>query len=92
MGPRKPLKVAMSTPWGLLSQILFTQGNYAQAKALAQQANHSGQPNAARSCWRACWSILRQVKLTILRPSNMLQTAAEDIDNDSAVDAQMLLG
>ena len=68
---------------GLLSQILFTQGNYAQAKALAQQATIAGSKRGA---------IMLARVLDYPQAIKLLQTAAEDIDNDSAVDAQMLLG
>lgn len=37
----------MSTPRALLSQIHFSQGDFAQAKALAQQANIAGSKRGA---------------------------------------------
>ncbi len=38
----------------LLSQIHFSQGDYAQAKAPPNRQTLRA-ANAARSCWRVCW-------------------------------------
>ena len=75
----------------LLSQIHFTQGDYAQAKALAQQANIAGSKRGA--IMRARVLVNTQAGQTDYPQAiKLLQTATEDIDNDSAVDAQLLLG
>lgn len=76
---------------GLLSQILFTQGDYAQAKALAQQANIAGSKRGAIMLARILVNT-QAGKTDYPQAIKLLQTATEDIDNDSAVDAQMLLG
>lgn len=76
---------------GLLSQILFTQGNYAQAKALAQQATIAGSKRGTIMLARIMVNT-QAGKTDYPQAIKLLQTAAEDIDNDSAVDAQLLLG
>ena len=76
---------------GLLSQILFTQGNYAQAKALAQQATIAGSKRGAIMLARVLVNT-QAGKTDYPQAIKLLQTATEDIDNDSAVDAQLLLG
>ena len=74
----------------LLSQIHFTQGDYAQAKALAQQATIAGSKRGAIMLARVL--VNTGGKTDYPQAIKLLQTATEDIDNDSAVDAQMLLG
>ncbi|HDR2593434.1 TPA: sel1 repeat family protein [Enterobacter bugandensis] len=76
---------------GLLSQILFTQGDYAQAKALAQQATIAGSKRGTIMLARIMVNT-QAGKTDYPQAIKLLQTAAEDIDNDSAVDAQLLLG
>lgn len=76
---------------GLLSQILFTQGDYAQAKALAQQATIAGSKRGTIMLARVLVNT-QAGKTDYPQAIKLLQTAAEDIDNDSAVDAQLLLG
>ncbi|EMM7218014.1 tetratricopeptide repeat protein [Enterobacter bugandensis] len=76
---------------GLLSQILFTQGDYAQAKALAQQATIVGSKRGTIMLARIMVNT-QAGKTDYPQAIKLLQTAAEDIDNDSAVDAQLLLG
>lgn len=76
---------------GLLSQILFTQGDYAQAKALAQQATIAGSKRGTIMLARIMVNT-QAGKIDYPQAIKLLQTAAEDIDNDSAVDAQLLLG
>jgi FOG: TPR repeat, SEL1 subfamily len=76
---------------GLLSQILFTEGNYAQAKSLAQQANLAGSKRGAIMLARLLVNT-QAGKTDYPQAIQLLQTATEDIDSDSAVDAQMLLG
>lgn len=75
----------------LLSQIHFTQGDYAQAKALAQQATIAGSKRGAIMLARVLVNT-QGGKTDYPQAIKLLQTATEDIDNDSAVDAQMLLG
>ncbi len=75
----------------LLSQILFTQGDYAQAKALAQQANIAGSKRGAIMLARVLVNT-QAGKTDYPQAIKLLQTATEDIDSDSAVDAQQLLG
>ena len=76
---------------GLLSQILFTQGDYAQAKALAQQATIAGSKRGTIMLARIMVNT-QAGKTDYPQAIKLLQTATEDIDNDSAVDAQLLLG
>ncbi|MGS2874965.1 tetratricopeptide repeat protein [Enterobacter huaxiensis] len=76
---------------GLLSQILFTEGDYVQAKALAQQATIAGSKRGAIMLARVLVNA-QAGKTDYPQAIKLLQTATEDIDNDSAVDAQMLLG
>ncbi|EHN8834424.1 tetratricopeptide repeat protein [Enterobacter hormaechei] len=76
---------------GLLSQILFTQGDYAQAKALAQQATIAGSKRGTIMLARILVNT-EAGKTDYPQAIKLLQTATEDIDNDSAVDAQQLLG
>ncbi|HED1246385.1 TPA: sel1 repeat family protein [Enterobacter bugandensis] len=76
---------------GLLSQVLFTQGDYAQAKALAQQATIAGSKRGTIMLARIMVNT-QAGKTDYPQAIKLLQTAAEDIDNDSAVDAQLLLG
>ncbi|WP_326469573.1 tetratricopeptide repeat protein [Enterobacter wuhouensis] len=75
----------------LLSQIHFTQGDYPQAKALAQQANIAGSKRGAIMLARLLVNT-QAGKTDYQQAIKLLQTATGDIDNDSAVDAQMLLG
>jgi len=75
----------------LLSQIHFTQGDYPQAKALAQQANIAGSKRGAIMLARLLVNT-QAGKTDYPQAIKLLQTATGDIDNDSAVDAQMLLG
>ena len=75
----------------LLSQIHFTQGDYAQAKALAQQANIAGSKRGAIMLARVLVNT-QAGQTDYPQAIKLLQTATEDIDNDSAVDAQLLLG
>ena len=75
----------------LLSQIHFTQGDYAQAKALAQQANIAGSKRGAIMLARVLVNT-QACQTDYPQAIKLLQTATEDIDNDSAVDAQLLLG
>lgn len=75
----------------LLSQIHFTQGDYAQAKALAQQANIAGSKRGAIMLARVLVNT-EAGQTDYPQAIQLLQTATEDIDNDSAVDAQLLLG
>ncbi|MWT08295.1 sel1 repeat family protein, partial [Escherichia coli] len=75
----------------LLSQILFTQGDYAQAKALAQQANIAGSKRGAIMLARVLVNT-QAGKTDYPQAIKLLQTSTEDIDSDSAVDAQQLLG
>ncbi len=90
-GPRKPQKGGDVDAMGLLSQILFTQGDYAQAKALAQQATIAGSKRGTIMLARIMVNT-QTGKTDYPQAIKLLQTAAEDIDNDSAVDAQLLLG
>lgn len=76
---------------GLLSQILFTQGDYAQAKALAQQATIAGSKRGTIMLARIMVNT-QAGKTDYPQAIKLLQTAAEDIDSDAAVDAQLLLG
>lgn len=76
---------------GLLSQILFTQGDYTQAKALAQQANIAGSKRGAIMLARILVNT-QAGKTDYPQAIRLLHTATEDIDSDSAVDAQLLLG
>ena len=76
---------------GLLSQILFTQGDYSQAKALAQQANIAGSKRGAIMLARVLVNT-QAGKTDYPQAIALLQSATEDIDSDSAVDAQQLLG
>ncbi len=76
---------------GLLSQIQFIQGDYAQAKALAQQATIAGSKRGAIMLARVLVNT-QAGKTDYPRAIKLLQTATGDLDNDSAVDAQMLLG
>ena len=76
---------------GLLSQILFSQGDYAQAKALAQQATIAGSKRGTIMLARILVNT-EAGKTDYPQAIKLLQTATEDIDNDSAVDAQQLLG
>lgn len=76
---------------GLLSQILFTQADYSQAKALAQQANIAGSKRGAIMLARVLVNT-QAGQTDYPQAIKLLQTATEDIDNDSAVDAQLLLG
>ena len=76
---------------GLLSQILFTQGNYAQAKTLAQQATIAGSKRGAIMLARVLVNT-QAGKTDYPQAIKLLQTSTEDIDSDSAVDAQQLLG
>ncbi|WP_317178684.1 tetratricopeptide repeat protein [Lelliottia amnigena] len=75
----------------LLAQIHFKHGEYAQAKSLAQQATLAGSK-------RGAIMLARLLVNTQAGPTDypqaitLLQTATGDINNDSAVDAQMLLG
>jgi TPR repeat protein len=75
----------------LLSQILFTQGDYAHAKALAQQATIAGSKRGAIMLARVLVNT-QAGKTDYPQAIKLLQTATEDIDSDSAVDAQLLLG
>ena len=75
----------------LLSQIQFTQGDYLHAKALAQQATIAGSKRGAIMLARVLVNT-QAGKTDYPQAIKLLQTATEDIDNDSAVDAQMLLG
>lgn len=64
---------------------------YAQAKALAQQANIAGSKRGAIMLARLL--VNTQAGSTDYPQAiRLLQTATEDIDSDSAVDAQLLLG
>lgn len=75
----------------LLSQIHFKHADYAEAKTLAQQATIAGSKRGAIMLARLL--VNTQVgKTDYPQAIKLLQTATEDIDNDSAVDAQMLLG
>ena len=75
----------------LLSQIHFKHGEYAQAKTLAQQATLAGSKRGAIMLARLL--VNTQAGTTDYPQAiKLLQTATDDIDNDSAVDAQMLLG
>ena len=76
---------------GLLSQILFTQGDYAQAKALAQQATIAGSKRGTIMLARILVNT-EAGKTDYPQAITLLQSATEDIDSDSAVDAQQLLG
>ena len=76
---------------GLLSQILFTQGDYTQAKALAQQANIAGSKRGAIMLARILVNT-QAGKTDYPQAIRLLHTATEDIDSDSAIDAQLLLG
>ncbi|MCU6217285.1 tetratricopeptide repeat protein [Enterobacter bugandensis] len=76
---------------GLLSQILFTQGDYAQAKALAQQATIAGSKRGTIMLARIMVNT-QAGKTDYPQAIKLLQTAADDIDSDAAVDAQLLLG
>lgn len=75
----------------LLSQIHFSQGDYAQAKALAQQANIAGSKRGAIMLARVLVNT-QAGKTDYPQAIALLQSATEDIDSDSAVDAQQLLG
>ncbi|ENF7817219.1 sel1 repeat family protein [Enterobacter soli] len=75
----------------LLSQIQFTQGDYAHAKALAQQATIAGSKRGAIMLARVLVNT-QAGKTDYPQAIKLLQTATEDIDSDSAVDAQLLLG
>lgn len=75
----------------LLAQIHFKHGEYAQAKTLAQQATLAGSKRGAIMLARLL--VNTQAGTTDYPQAiKLLQTATDDIDNDSAVDAQMLLG
>ena len=69
----------------------LTQGDYAQAKALAEQATIAGSKRGAIMLARVLVNT-QGGKTDYPQAIKLLQTATEDIDNDSAVDAQMLLG
>ncbi|MEZ6876930.1 tetratricopeptide repeat protein [Enterobacter sp. KBR-315C3_2022] len=75
----------------LLSQIHFTQGDYVQAKALAQQANIAGSKRGAIMLARVLVNT-EAGSTDYPKAIALLQTATEDLDSDSAVDAQSLLG
>ena len=75
----------------LLSQIHFTLGDYAQAKTLAQQATIAGSKRGAIMLARILVNTLAG-KPDYPHAVKLLETATEDTDNDSAVDAQLLLG
>ncbi|WP_297122513.1 tetratricopeptide repeat protein [uncultured Enterobacter sp.] len=75
----------------LLSQIHFTQGDYVQAKALAQQANIAGSKRGAIMLARVLVNT-QAGNTDYPKAIALLQTATEDLDSDSAVDAQSLLG
>ncbi|UJD93049.1 sel1 repeat family protein [Lelliottia amnigena] len=75
----------------LIAQIHFKHGEYAQAKTLAQQATLAGSKRGAIMLARLL--VNTQAGTTDYPQAiKLLQTATDDIDNDSAVDAQMLLG
>jgi uncharacterized protein len=76
---------------GLLSQILFTRGEYTQAKALAQQATIAGSKRGAIMLARVLVNT-QAGKTDYPQAIGLLQTATQDSDSDSAVDAQLLLG
>ncbi|MRS90355.1 tetratricopeptide repeat protein [Enterobacteriaceae bacterium RIT714] len=75
----------------LLSQLHFNQGDYAQAKALAQQATIAGSQRGAIMLARLLVNT-QAGKTDYPQAVKLLQTATSDIESDSAVDAQMLLG
>src|SRR5690606_28798155 len=75
----------------LLSQIHFKHGDYAQSKTLAQQATIAGSKRGAIMLARLLVNT-QAGKTDYPQAIKLLQTATDDIDNDSAVDAQMLLG
>ena len=75
----------------LLSQIHFKQADYPQAKTLAQQATIAGSKRGAIMLARLLVNTLAG-KTDYPRAIELLQNATGDSDNDSAVDAQMLLG
>ena len=76
---------------GLLSQIHFSQGEYAQAKALAQQATIAGSKRGAIMLARLLVNT-QAGKPDYPQAIQLLEGATGDIESDSAVDAQMLLG
>jgi TPR repeat protein len=75
----------------LLSQIHFKHADYAQSKTLAQQATIAGSKRGAIMLARLLVNT-QAGKTDYPQAIKLLQTATDDIDNDSAVDAQMLLG
>ncbi|MGG5839129.1 MULTISPECIES: tetratricopeptide repeat protein [Enterobacteriaceae] len=75
----------------LLSQIHFKQADYPQAKTLAQQATIAGSKRGAIMLARLLVNT-QAGKTDYPRAIELLQNATGDSDNDSAVDAQMLLG
>jgi hypothetical protein len=88
-GPRKPLKVAMSTPWGC-SRKLYP-GKLCASQGTGAAGNHCGSKRGAIMLARVLVNT-QAGKTDYPQAIKLLQTATEDIDNDSAVDAQMLLG
>lgn len=75
----------------LLSQIHFKQADYPQAKTLAQQATIAGSKRGAIMLARILVNT-QAGKTDYPQAIELLKSATDDIDNDSAVDAQMLLG
>jgi len=75
----------------LLSQIHFKQADYPQAKTLAQQATIAGSKRGAIMLARILVNT-QAGETDYPKAIELLQGVTGDIDNDSAVDAQMLLG
>ena len=75
----------------LLSQIHFKLADYPQAKTLAQQATIAGSKRGAIMLARILVNT-QAGKTDYPQAIELLKSATDDIDNDSAVDAQMLLG
>ena len=75
----------------LLSQIKFRHGNYPQAKGLAQQAMLAGSLPGAVMLARLLVNT-QAGKTDYPQALALLQKAAENTEDDAAVDAQLLLG
>ncbi len=91
VGGKKRQKAVMSTPWRCCRKSTFRRVTMRRLKPSAQQANIAGSKRGAIMLARVLVNT-QAGKTDYPQAIALLQSATEDIDSDSAVDAQQLLG